>query len=271
MDVETSNVGATNSITLGNDDNTSTNSSAKLSILVGGASAGDPSLKLGGPSIPQALIGLYHANGYNFEIGNSFASPWLTINTSSGNVGIGTTTPAANLHVYGSAATMRVEAAPGTGVALVKIKGGTSGDVWRWQSDSNYMGFYDETTASWGPYIQNNGNVGIGTTSPAGTLDVEGGTAASGNGTSVKVYAQNGQASGNTNGGNIVLMPGTANGTGTAGAVGIGSASPATGMKADIAGPVKVAGTGSEPCTASQVGAIRYNPSGNYFELCSYP
>ena len=119
--------------------------------------------------------------------------------------------------------------------------------------------------------IDSSGNVAIGTTSPAGTLDVEGGTASSGNGTSVKVYAQNGQASGNTNGGNIVLMPGTANGTGAAGAVGIGSASPATGMKADIAGPVKVAGTGSEPCTASQVGAIRYNPSGNYFELCSYP
>ncbi|WP_036296980.1 hypothetical protein [Methylosinus sp. PW1] len=56
-----------------------------------------------------------------------------------------------------------------------------------------------------------------------------------------------------------------------AGAVGIGSATPAAGMKADIAGPVKVAGTGSEPCTAAQVGAIRYNPSGNYFELCSYP
>ena len=70
------------------------------------------------------------------------------------------------------------------------------------------------------------GNVGIGTTSPAGTLDVRGGTASSGSGTSVNVYAQNGQASGNTNGGNIVLMPGTANGTGAAGAVGIGSTSP---------------------------------------------
>jgi hypothetical protein len=81
----------------------------------------------------------------------------------------------------------------------------------------------------------------------------------------------NGQASGNTNGGNIVLMPGTANGIGTAGAVGIGTASPAPSIKADINGLVKVAGSGSEPCTAAQVGAIRYNPTGNYFELCSYP
>lgn len=45
----------------------------------------------------------------------------------------------------------------------------------------------------------------------------------------------------------------------------------AASVKADIAGLVKVAGTGSEPCTAAQVGAIRYNPTGNYFELCSNP
>jgi hypothetical protein len=56
-----------------------------------------------------------------------------------------------------------------------------------------------------------------------------------------------------------------------AGSVGIGTTSPATGVTADINGPVKVAGSGSEPCTAAQVGAIRYNPTGQYFELCSYP
>jgi hypothetical protein len=55
------------------------------------------------------------------------------------------------------------------------------------------------------------------------------------------------------------------------GSVGIGTSSPAASVKADIAGMVKVAGTGSEPCTAAQVGAMRYNPTGNYFELCSYP
>lgn len=56
-----------------------------------------------------------------------------------------------------------------------------------------------------------------------------------------------------------------------AGNVGIGTATPASDVKADINGVVKVAGTGSEPCTAAQVGSIRYNPTGNYFELCSYP
>jgi hypothetical protein len=95
------------------------------------------------------------------------------------------------------------------------------------------------------------GNVGIGTTTTQNKLDAFGGVAI---GTS---YA------------GVTAAP--TNGMIVQGNVGIGSASPATGMKADIAGPVKVAGTGSEPCTAAQVGAIRYNPSGNYFELCSYP
>ncbi len=55
------------------------------------------------------------------------------------------------------------------------------------------------------------------------------------------------------------------------GTVAVGTASIPTGVTANVNGVVKVSGTGSEPCTASQVGAIRYNPSGNYFELCSYP
>lgn len=71
------------------------------------------------------------------------------------------------------------------------------------------------------------GNVGIGTSSPAGTLDVEGGTAAaSTNGSPINLVAQS-AGTGNQNGGNIILTPGTATGTGTAGAVGIGTTTPA--------------------------------------------
>jgi Chaperone of endosialidase len=72
------------------------------------------------------------------------------------------------------------------------------------------------------------GNVGVGTTSPAGTLDVEGGTAAaSTNGSSINLVAQD-AGTGNQNGGNIILTPGTATGTGAAGGIGIGTTSPTT-------------------------------------------
>ena len=54
------------------------------------------------------------------------------------------------------------------------------------------------------------GNVGIGTNNPSGTLDVEGGNAATA-GSNITLAAQNGGA-GNNSGGSIVLTPGTSTG-----------------------------------------------------------
>jgi hypothetical protein len=198
---------------------------------------------------------------------------------ASGNVGIGTTGPTSALHVVSSSAfpTSVATIEGSNNNSSFSLKGTSSGArEWKFifggtgSSVPGGLRFFDATGSVDRMVIDSSGNVGIGTTSPAGTLDVEGGTASSGNGTSVKVYAQNGQASGNTNGGNIVLMPGTANGTGKAGAVGIGTATPASDVKADINGAVKVAGSGSETCaTTADIGKFRYNQALGYFELCS--
>ncbi|MGZ5507684.1 MAG: tail fiber domain-containing protein, partial [Limisphaerales bacterium] len=74
----------------------------------------------------------------------------------------------------------------------------------------------------------NGGFFGVGSaaSTPAGPLDVQGGTAAAGNGKPINLYAQSGKQTGNTNGGNVVIMPGLGKGTGAWGKVGIGTATP---------------------------------------------
>jgi hypothetical protein len=238
---------------------------------------------------------------WSSSVNGAAYSPLMTL-TSGGNVGIGTTSPSQKIQVGGGASgdgnvTLDINAynnagsigelrffdptlAAGSGYSYVRsaFSGNTEVGAWgglNFRTSTNNNGttpdfnFYTYNTAL--ITIKSGGNVGIGSTSPSGILDVEGGTSGSGSGTNITLAAQNGKASGNTNGGNIILTPGTANGTGSAGAVGIGTSSPAASVKADINGMVKVAGTGTEPCTAAQVGSVRYNPTGNYFELCSYP
>ena len=103
---------------------------------------------------------------------------------SSGNVGIGTSSPASKLHVKDA---VNTNAASGTGV--LRLQGGAS-------TYSGYIGF-DASTMSIGTNneirglsfagggsermrIDSSGNVGIGTSSPAEALDVSGNIAVSG-------------------------------------------------------------------------------------------
>jgi hypothetical protein len=70
-------------------------------------------------------------------------------------------------------------------------------------------------------YIQN--SLGIGTVTPTGALDVNGGTAAfATDGTNITLRAQN-AGTGDRNGGDIILIPGAKAGTGHVGSVCIGT------------------------------------------------
>ena len=102
---------------------------------------------------------------------------------------------------------------------------GTPGIItnsWQWAGAPENGGVFNGmfcNGSTWSGVInfQSSGYVGIGTTTPAGILDVEGGTASSGNGTSINIVAQNGKASGNTNGGNVTVTAGNGHNSGTQG------------------------------------------------------
>ena len=125
---------------------------------------------------------------------------------------------------------------------------GSLGNTGLFFPSANILGF--STNGTERLRINSTGNVGIGTASPAGILDVRGGTATSGNGTSINMYAQNGFGTGNTNGGNIILMPGTANGSGTTGNVGIGTTNPTVPLQVNTASSL-AGGLGTNGGTSS--------------------
>jgi hypothetical protein len=131
--------------------------------------------------------------------------------TNGGKVGIGTSDPKGHLG-FGTAADGTDDIAWGSG-PYSRIY--DSGDLHLYTDDNLHF----DVSTSLDTMTLKPGRVGIGTTSPGGTLDVQGGTGATSTaGTSISLVAQNG-GTGNTNGGNINLTPGAKAGTGTAGNV----------------------------------------------------
>ncbi|MBI2102055.1 hypothetical protein HYT53_05595 [Candidatus Woesearchaeota archaeon] len=113
----------------------------------------------------------------------------LQLNPLGGNVGIGTTNPAAKLEVVGSNPTLRINATADTSGTL-SIYDGAKPAVNIGDAGSNsavgYTDLYDDTgtikihlQANDVAYF-NSGNVGIGTTTPASTLTITGNFSATG-------------------------------------------------------------------------------------------
>jgi fibronectin-binding autotransporter adhesin len=248
------------------------NAQADLSIIRGNSKPTANFVQIGGDSLVARTAATeidFYTAANNTTLGGTQR---MEIDTN-GNVGIGTTSPNYGslsgagpvTTFYNSVANQEsdIELVGGAGAAT----GSTVGRVLFYQQNfastpSYIRGFRNVANGDIGVAIGKGGtdiltalnnettgsgySVGIGTDTPVGVLDVRGGTASSGghNGMPIYLYAQSGN-SGNTNGGNILLMPGAAVGAGTPGYVGIGTTVPGNTLDVtSAAGSVQINGSG---------------------------
>jgi hypothetical protein len=149
-----------------------TNSSGYSTLSISGTTGAQIAFQTAGTGKHYLYSSALDFNIYNSQAGNirlyTSASERMRI-TSSGNVGIGTTSPTVNLHVESStSAQFKV----GNGTQFLRLY--ADADEATILADGSVdMRFY--TAGAEKMRIDTNGNVGIGTTSPAQRLHVSGG------------------------------------------------------------------------------------------------
>lgn len=168
LDVQ-KNSNATTNFYFRNLDTTNTNSRAYLNLISGSTSLIFKTIN-GDHSYIDATSNLY------FQSAGSVKMTML----SSGNVGIGTSSPSQILHLYGSSIRPTIESTGNGGYSSLRFIGKTSGGTSRTFEvglnidADNVWQIYNGTSSVFN--VNTSGNVGIGTSSPAAQLDITSGS-----------------------------------------------------------------------------------------------
>jgi hypothetical protein len=249
---------------------------------VGDPSSVDPSIQFGASgaeSVGTTKImstGAYNARALAFHTGTDGAGTERLRITSTGRVGIGTSSPGYVLDVLGSARvktgateTPFIIATGGDSQGALRFGSAGGGGVYGIYGGADYVGLQLWTNGSQALTIDNSQRVGIGTSSPTQALSVVGSiqlgaTLAGGvSGTSYSILG-NGATGGNASGGDVNVIAGAGSGSGVNGSVYISAGSTASPASVTTGGSVFI--TSGKPSDSLASGTIdfRYyagNPS----------